>query len=935
MARTPATRTPARPRPARAGSGPKKPPTPTLLLLDGHSLAYRAFFALPVEKFSTTTGQPTNAVYGFTSMLINVLRDERPTHVAVAFDLSRHTWRSQEFAEYKANRSASPVDFGGQVELIKEVLQALRIPALTAENFEADDVIATLTTRAEAEGLDVRICTGDRDAFQLVSDRVMVLYPRKGVSDMSRVDPAEMQARYGLTAAQYPDYAAIRGDPSDNLPNIPGVGEKTAARWIREFGSLAELVDRIDEVPGKAGEALRANLSNVLQNRRLTELVRDVDLSVDPVVDLRATPYDREAVHRIFDNLQFKVLRERLLETFEQADETSTEGFEVVGDRLATGTVADWLDTHARTGVVGMSLSGTWLPGGGDLATIALAAADGAAALIDLVSTDSADDTALSGWLADPAMRKATHDLKPALNALAARGWSLDGVVSDTGLAAYLALPGQRAFDLGDLVQRYLHRTLDPDQDPESDQESAGAEQLSLSFELPSPDPEAGAEAAAQHQRDRAEMTQARAVIDLSMALDEQLTASGQHELLVDMELPVLRVLARMEQTGIAVDVDYLADLHSTFSTDADTAAAGAYGEIGREVNLGSPKQLQVVLFEELGMPRTKRTKTGYTTDADALAALHEQTGHPFLAHLLRHRDVTKLKTTVEGLQKAVGDDGRIHTTYLQTVAATGRLSSTEPNLQNIPVRTDEGRLIRRAFVAGAGFDILITADYSQIEMRIMADLSGDAALIEAFNSGEDLHTFVAARAFAIPPEEVSGELRRRIKAMSYGLAYGLSAFGLSGQLKIGVDEAKEQMEAYFARFGGIRDYLRATVDTARIQGYTQTVFGRRRYLPDLTSDNRQRRELAERAALNAPIQGSAADVIKVAMLRVVRRLDGEGLRSRLLLQVHDELLCEVAPGEQDALTTVLREEMGGAYGLAVPLEVSVGVGRSWDAAAH
>ena len=931
MARTPATRTPARPRPAsRGGAAATKPPTPTLLLLDGHSLAYRAFFALPVEKFSTTTGQPTNAVYGFTSMLINVLRDEQPTHVAVAFDLSRRTWRSQEYAEYKANRSASPVDFGGQVELIKQVLGALRIPALSAENFEADDVIATLTTRAEAEGMDVRICTGDRDAFQLVSDQVTVLYPRKGVSDMSRVDPAEMQARYGLTAAQYPDYAAIRGDPSDNLPNIAGVGEKTAARWIREFGSLPELVDRIDEVSGKAGDALRTNLSNVLQNRRLTELVRDVELDVDPVIDLRAVAYDREAVHSIFDNLQFKVLRERLLETFEQADETSTEGFEVSGERLATGAVPAWLDAHARTGVVGLSLDGTWAPGAGDLATVALATADGAAALVDLRATDEADDVALSGWLADPGTSKATHDLKPALNALAARGWSLRGVVSDTGLAAYLALPGQRAFDLGDLVQRYLHRTLDPD--PESDE----GEQLSLSFDAASGpgDPEA-AEAAARRERDRAEMRKARAVIDLSVALDQQLTASGQHDLLVDMELPVLRVLAQMEQTGIAVDVEYLADLHSTFTTDADTAAAAAYGEIGREVNLGSPKQLQVVLFDELGMPKTKRTKTGYTTDADALAALHEQTGHPFLAHLLRHRDVTKLRTTVEGLQKAVGDDGRIHTTYLQTVAATGRLSSTEPNLQNIPVRTDEGRLIRRAFVAGAGYDDLITADYSQIEMRIMADLSGDAALIEAFNSGEDLHTFVAARAFGIPPEEVSGELRRRIKAMSYGLAYGLSAFGLSGQLKIGVDEAKEQMEAYFDRFGGIRDYLRATVDTARIQGYTQTVFGRRRYLPDLTSDNRQRRELAERAALNAPIQGSAADVIKVAMLGVSRRLAAEGLASRLLLQVHDELLCEVAPGEQDALTAVLREEMAGAYALAVPLEVSVGVGHSWDAAAH
>ncbi|MTD16767.1 DNA polymerase I [Nakamurella sp. YIM 132087] len=908
--------------PASTQPTPAAPPadgSPLLLLLDGHSLAYRAFFALPVEKFSTTTGQPTNAVYGFTSMLINLLRDERPTHVAVAFDLSRQTWRREEYAEYKANRSSSPTDFKGQVELIKEVLVALRIPSLTAENFEADDVIATLTTRAVAEDMSIRICTGDRDALQLVQDKVTVLYPRKGVSDMARFTPEEVESKYGLTPLQYPDFAALRGDPSDNLPGIAGVGEKTAAKWVRDFGSLTELVDRVDEVGGKVGDALRANLSNVLQNRRLTELVRDIPLDVDPVVDLKAQPYDREAVHSIFDNLQFKVLRERLLETFEQADETSTEGFEIAGARLAVGDVAGWLARHAAVGPVGLTVRGVWRPGGGDVHSIAFATQDGEGAVVDVTALDESDDAALAGWLADPAIPKVGHDLKPALNAIAARGWTLEGLADDTALAAYLALPGQRAFDLGDLVQRYLHRTL----------EAAGPEQddaqPAFSFD------EDGSE-----QKDRADMVQARAVLDLAAALDTQLAEGGQQQrLLTDMELPVMRVLSRMERTGIAVDSDYLADLHSTFSTEATTAAQAAYAEIGKEVNLGSPKQLQVVLFDELQMPKTKRTKTGYTTDADALIALHEQTGHPFLTHLLRHRDVTKLKSTVEGLQKAVGDDGRIHTTYLQTVAATGRLSSTEPNLQNIPVRTDEGRLIRKAFIAGDGFDNLLTADYSQIEMRIMAHLSEDEGLIEAFRSGEDLHTAVAAMAFSIPTEEVHGEMRRRIKAMSYGLAYGLSAFGLAGQLKIPVEEAREQMNAYFDRFGGIRDYLRRTVDVARLDGYTETVFGRRRYLPDLTSDNRQRRELAERAALNAPIQGSAADIIKVAMLGAQRRIDEEQLRSRLLLQVHDELVCEVAPGEQEQLTALLREEMAGAYQLSVELDVSVGVGRSWDDAAH
>ena len=890
-----------------------------LLLMDGHSLAYRAFYALPPENFSTTSGQTTNAVYGFTSMLINLLRDEDPTHVAVAFDLSRQTWRREEYVEYKANRSASPSEFAGQVDLIKDVLTAMRIPYLTAENYEADDIIATLTTRAVAEGLPVRICTGDRDALQLVTDQVTLLYLQRGVSEMARYTPEAVEAKYGLTPLQYPDFAALRGDPSDNLPGIPGVGEKTATKWIREFGSLTALVDRVDEVRGKAGDALREALPHVLTNRRLTELIREVPVDADPATDLLRLPYDREAVHRIFDDLQFRVLRERLLEYFEQADETSTEGFEVAGIRLAPGTVRAWLDEHG-TGRVGLVVRGTWAPGGGDVHTLAFAAADGEAAVVDVVGADPDDEAALATWFADPTPRKVGHDLKPAINALVARGWPVDGVACDTALAAYLALPGQQTFDLGDLVQRYLHRTLDPEHSTNAGQ------QLSL---IPEENDNAEAE------KDSRDMVRARAIIDLADALEQHLDSLGQKALLADIELPVMTVLGIMERDGIAVDVDYLDDLQSTFAAEVTSAAQACYAEIGREVNLGSPKQLQVVLFDELGMPKTKRTKTGYTTDADALVSLHEQTGHPFLTHLLRHRDVTRLKVTVEGLRKSVADDGRIHTTFQQTVAATGRLSSTEPNLQNIPIRTDEGRLIRRAFIPGGHADVLLTADYSQIEMRIMATLSEDEGLIEAFRSGEDLHTFVAMRAFGLPAEEVTPELRRRIKAMSYGLAYGLSAYGLSGQLKISVDDAKEQMEAYFARFGGVRDYLRDTVAQARKDGYTETIFGRRRYVPDLNSDNRQKRAMAERIALNAPIQGSAADVIKVAMVNVQRRIEREGLRSRMLLQVHDELVCEVVDDEYDAMAAVLKEEMGGAYPLAVPLEVSVGSGANWDAAAH
>ncbi len=893
---------------AAAASGVK----PKLLLLDGHSLAYRAFFALPAEKFSTTSGQHTNAVYGFTSMLINLLRDERPTHVAVAFDLSRQTWRSAEFTDYKANRSTSPNEFKGQVELLKEVLGALRIPTLTAENFEADDIIATLTTQATAQGMSVQICTGDRDAIQLVTPDVTVLYPIKGVSELTRFTPESVLAKYGLSPNQYPDFAALRGDPSDNLPGIPGVGEKTATRWIHDFGSLAMLVDRVDEVGGKVGIALREALPHVLLNRRLTELVRDVPLQVDPLIDLVSQPYDRDAVHDIFDQLQFRVLRERLLTIFEQTDVTSNEKFRISGGRLAPGTVRAWLTAHAVGRRAGLWVRGSWVLGAGDTRLLSIAVADGSAAAIDVETVSPDDDAAVADWLADPAAIKVGHDVKMATNVLAGRGWQLRGIGSDTALAAYLALPGQRTFDLGDLVQRYLHRTLAAEKPEEA--------QLSLLDDGPDDDDD---------------MLRALAVLELDAALRAQLEEFGQTRLLSELELPLTEVLGEIERTGIAVDYDGLIELQSDFSAEATSAAALAYAAIGREVNLGSPKQLQVVLFEELNMPKTKRTKTGYTTDADALAALHEQSPHPFLTHLLRHRDVTKLRTTVDGLLKSIGDDGRIHTTFQQTIATTGRLSSTEPNLQNIPVRTDEGRRIRGVFVAGPGYESLVTADYSQIEMRIMAHLSGDAGLIEAFRSGEDLHTYVGAQAFGVPLGSVTADMRRRVKAMSYGLVYGLSAFGLSGQLKISREEAQAQMDAYFNRFGGVRDYLRRVVDQARIDGYTETLLGRRRYLPDLTSDNRQRRELAERNALNAPIQGSAADIIKVAMLRVHARIQAEGLRSRLLLQVHDELVCEVATGERAAISDVLREEMAGAYPLSVPLDVSVGVGASWQDAAH
>ncbi|WP_198943364.1 DNA polymerase I [Actinokineospora bangkokensis] len=909
--------------PAKTQTRPTRTQTAArrLLLIDGHSMAYRAFFALPKENFQTGTGQHTNAVYGFTSMLINLLRDEAPTHLAVCFDVSRQTFRSEAYAEYKANRSSSPDEFRGQVSLIKDVLGALNIPTLEKDQYEADDLIATLTTSATADGMDVSICTGDRDALQLVNDKVTVLYPVKGVSELARFTPDAVQEKYGVSPTQYPDFAALRGDPSDNLPKIPGVGEKTITKWMQQFGSLGALIDRVDEVKGKVGDALRANLANVQLNRQLTELVRDVPLELGPA-DLAVRDWDRDAVHRLFDELEFRVLRDRLFQTLSTAEPEAEEGFEVSGGALEPGELGEWLARHAPAGTrIGLAFRevSTGVSGQAvELRSVALATAAGIGAFVDVTAITEEDETAFSAWLADPEMVKLGHDVKRSLHAVRHRGWELHGLATDTALAAYLVRPGQRTFTLDDLVLRYLKRELRVE-------EADGQQQLSLLDE----------EGDDERKVAAGEILRARAIAELADALDAALRDTGQLELLHEMELPLLRVLAELETEGIAVDVDRLEELEAEFGARVRAAERAAFDVIGKEINLGSPKQLQVVLFDELQMPKTKRTKTGYTTDAEALTTLYEQTEHPFLKHMLEHRDATRLRVTVEGLIKSVSDDGRIHTTFNQTIAATGRLSSTEPNLQNIPIRTEAGRTIRDAFVVGRGHESLLTADYSQIEMRIMAHLSEDAALIEAFNSGFDFHAATAARVFGVDPTSVTGEQRAKIKAMNYGLAYGLSAYGLSQQLRISTEEARALMEDYFQGFGGVRDYLHQVVERARKEGYTATIFGRRRYLPDLTSDNRQRREMAERMALNAPIQGSAADIIKVAMLNVQRELKKQRLNTKVLLQVHDELVLDVAPGERDQAEHLVREQMAGAFKLHVPLDVSVGFGSTWNQAAH
>jgi DNA polymerase-1 len=894
--------------------------TPRLLLLDGHSLAYRAYFALPVENFSTATGQATNAVFGFTSMLINMLRDEKPTHIVVSFDLSRKSFRTEKYAEYKAGRSETPAPFQGQVSLIKEVLEALRIPVVEKDNYEADDVIATLATQARAAGMEVVISSGDRDAFQLANEHVTILYPVRGVSEVWRMTPEAIEAKYFVPPSRYRDKAALVGETSDNLTGVPGVGDKTAAKWINEFGGLDGVIANVDKIKGKAGDSLRAHLAEVMRNYDLNALVCDLELPLRPE-DVRWPGWDREAVHQVFDALEFRVLRERLYSYLEAVEPEAESGFDLDGHVLAAGEVAGWLAEHAAAAPVGVAVTGTFGRGTGQVSGLAVATGSGPAAWFDPTTLDEGDERAVAAWLADPARPKVIHDAKPARLAFRAHGWELAGVTVDTAMAAYLAKPDQRAYDLTDLALRYLKREL------RVDAPAAADGQLALSFDGDVKDTAA----------EEGVMLRARATLDLADVLTAELSRDGgeSQRLLAELEQPLSVVLAEMESKGIAADTDYLSELESHFAAEVKAAQQAAHEVHGREFNLGSPKQLQEILFVERNLPKTKKIKSGYTTDADALQDLFTKTEDPLLAHLLRYRDMAKLKSTVDGLLKSVSDDGRIHTTFNQTVAATGRLSSTDPNLQNIPIRTEEGRRIRRAFIVGSGFEQLMTADYSQIEMRIMAHLSEDEALIAAFNSGADFHAATASSVFHVELSEVTADQRRKIKAMNYGLAYGLSSFGLSNQLTISNDEAKTLMTEYFERFGGVRDYLQSVVTQATKDGYTATVLGRRRYLPDLTSDNRQRQEMAKRMALNAPIQGSAADMIKIAMLKVDEALRTSGLTSRMLLQVHDELVFEVAPGEREALEELVRREMGAAYPLSVPLEVSVGTGRDWNGADH
>ena len=839
-------------------------------------MAFRAFYALPVENFSTSVGQPTNAIYGFASMLINLIRDEKPTHIATAFDVSRKTFRSEKFPEYKANRAATPEEFRSQVSYINELLDAFAIPHFELEGFEADDVIATFVKHFSDEA-EIYICSGDRDSFQLVSDQVTVLYPKKGVTELARMTPSAVLEKYGLTPKQYPDFAAVRGDPSDNLPSIPGVGEKTATKWIQEFGSLSELIAKVDTVPGKAGEALRTALPSVITNRELTQLRSDLPLSPD-LADLSWSGVEISKVNQFFDKLEIKALKARVA-PFAKDGQVKEIAAKKVSVREVNRVEFEKALTSS-TDPVGLLLSESQ----------AAISVEPEAVLVAEIGQVADVISSFKGFI--------FHGAKQAISSKI-----LSAVAVDTEVAAYLINAGSREIALSDLLQKHLGIELDnspgdlftSDWDP------------SITCYLQ----------------------------ELWRVLSKELEAMSCLDLYNQIEMPTMHVLAAMEATGIAIDSKEMKSLLDFFGKEEAEATSLAYKEVGHEFNAASPKQLQVVLFEELKLPKTKKIKTGFSTDAESLEWLFSTTKHPVLASLLRIREVGKLRTTVEGLLNSTKADSRIHTTFQQTTTATGRLSSTEPNLQNIPIRSDEGRRIRNCFIAQEPFVDLLTADYSQIEMRIMAHLSDDKGLLEAFRTGEDLHSTVGAQVFDVPVSKVDADMRRQIKAMSYGLAYGLSSYGLANQLDISPTDASILMSKYFERFGGIQDYLKEVVKIAREKGYTETILGRRRYLPDLNHENRGRREMAERMALNAPIQGSAADIIKVAMLNVEKAMKSENLASRLLLQVHDELIFEIAKGEHEVMEALVRKQMGSAFELKAPLDVNIGFGKSWDLAAH
>jgi len=875
---------------------------PTLMLVDGHSLAFRAFYALPLESFVTPDGQHTNAIHGFLSMLLSLLKKEQPSHLAIAFDISRFSFRTTLYPDYKATRGETPPEFVGQVPLLQEALQAMNIPTLQKEDYEADDIIATLAHQGSEAGFRVLVVSGDRDTFQLIDDNVTVLYPSsRGVSELKRYDAEAVVERYGIPPERYPDVAALVGETSDNLIGVDKVGEKTAVKWLIEYGDLDGVLAHKDDITGVVGQNLRDQYERVVLNRQLNHLVRDVSLPVRPV-DLSRQEIDTGKVKEIFSKLRFRTLTERVLALAgEKTEEENPEPQAVVSDLprakyMLDEELAKWLSGQTTLRVVSDP----------DHSGLRIALASDTDIVVVEAGSGSPDITPLINWITSDDARVIADDGKTLLHLLGSPRVGADLFAGDIRLTNWLINPSAKPQPLRHLIEDRLGVTISGGDANQLLPESTDTTLAELVWYLKP-----------LHDTLRAELPEDSVAV------------------LSDIDLPLIPVLQHMEATGIGSDKEALTALEGRLATEADNAQKKAFQAIGREVNLASPKQLQDVLFGQLGMPKTRATKTGFTTDAAALQDLQESSPHPFLDHLLTHRDVTKLRQIVEGLLKAIGPDGRLHTTFDQTGTSTGRLSSLEPNLQNIPVRTEQGREIRATFVSQEPYEGLLTADYSQIEMRIMAHFSGDSDLISAFERGEDLHRFVGSQVFGVAPEDVTPLMRTKVKAMSYGLAYGLSAFGLAKQLRIPTEEAKALMTDYFARFGKVRDYLRDVVEQAKKDGYTLTAFGRRRVFRDLASPNRVVREAAERQALNAPMQGTAADIIKRAMIGIAQRLTEDGFHSRMVLQVHDELIFEVWPGEREKLTDVVVHEMSSAATLSVPLDVQVGFGANWDEAAH
>lgn len=947
------------------------PTNETLLVVDGHSLAFRAFFALPVDNFSTSSGQATNAVWGFATMLAQVIDAEKPDHLGVAFDVKGGTFRNEMLPQYKGTREAAPEELLTQLPLIQRMLTALGVTYIEQPGFEGDDVIATLATMGDKAGYHTLVLSGDRDAFQLVDDNVTVLYPGHHFKDLKHMTPQSIIDKYKVTPAQYPDLAALRGETADNIPGVPGVGDGFAAKWINQFGSLDGICEHADEIGGKKGESLRANIDQVKLNRKVNALVRDVDLGVD-IEDLTFGTVDVAQIDALFKELEFGPrTKSRVLKTFntgakasntsgagestnnEQNEQdssldlnlpeptsiTAPEQFDEwvkahrvevkVPGEIADFTVSDYGDGSQRHAICGDAVGHAWTvaawgderPGRATAQAIAVATAT-SAAIVPLPITDTLR-AQFARFLKSEHSRTIVHGYKELLHLLGAVDLDMDLPMFDTKLAGYLAQPDFHADSLKQAAEHFLdiHFT-------ETEQPSQGT----LDFD----DDQVEEDPNELRLRDLA------IIRSLAVTLGPIIDEREQCWLMRAIELPVSRVLHGMEHTGAKVDSVRLVSMRDQFAAEARQAQEMAWEYAGTEINLQSPKQLQKVLFEDMGLKPTKRTKSGsYTTNAAALQDLYvksvdNERANGFLGALLRHREINKLKQIVQTLIDATNtSDERIHTTFEQTVAATGRLSSVDPNLQNIPNRNAAGREIRGVFVPGEGYEALMSCDYSQVELRIMADLSDDEALIEAFRSGADFHKYVASMVYKLPVDQITGDQRSHVKAMSYGLAYGLSTYGLAQQLKIAPREAEALKNRYFDTFGKVHDYLESLVANAREKGYTETIFGRRRYFPALHSTNRVAREAAERAALNAPIQGSAADIMKIAMIRAEQTLAEAHVKSRIILQIHDELVVEIAPGEGDQVTELVRNAMEHAVDLAVPLDVSCGIGSDWQLAAH